>query len=154
MIEKRPAGETAVAVTFRVPTDASPPVVAAAEASGATTAVDNTSGVLPDSTGVRALRPSSVSTNAVLLPSVWSSRAGAIGPARAHRALPPKKTVARHGSLLLQSCDSSGVSGSFHSSPDPVGAEGGSVPRCSSMRRSAASIFSSPSLDSALPLWM
>ena len=51
------------------------------------------------------------------------------------------------------SCAWSGVSGSLNSSPGALGASAGSVPRCSSIRRSDACVLSSPSFDSPLPLW-
>jgi hypothetical protein len=47
-----------------------------------------------------------------------------------------------------------GVSGSFQLSAFFLGASSGRVPSFSSRRRSDASIFSSLSFDSALPLWM
>src|SRR5688500_5212204 len=53
----------------------------------------------------------------------------------------------------IASATSNGVSGNFHRSAGSEGADGGRVPRCSSMRRKDASSFSDPSLDSALPLY-
>ena len=53
-----------------------------------------------------------------------------------------------------ESMDSSGVSGSCQFFRSSAGAVAGRVPRCSSIRRREASRRSSPSFDSALPLWM